>query len=357
MAFTDWTLDERKEIIDILKDYPASVRLSIRDKIKEMSASDALEIVKAFLSRPETVKGDDIALSNKEPLKDLLSPSETIKGDDIRDKSIKPLKAPESPMETKRKAGFGQKKSRASSYKEKSSAKAPTKPVKPCEAVQGSIKPLETPKAPEKPLERVQGDIMTDTFNIDDIKARINAYIPSWCASHDIDDLRKAEQPIFNALCTDIGNVIFKPSAVLKSTKLVSSNSAAVRTNNNAYDIGHVIQSIDLYDYFCNVYGKVFTIWAAAAFCGVSKDFFYDNMEKLTRSGCDLHKNNERSLADSIVSGRRSPVGALAWLNRYHQWSGTGSNRTEVRETTVMYPVLVDINKSTSEGLPDNSNK
>lgn len=354
MAFSDWTLDERKEIIDILKDYPTSVRLSVRDRIKDMSAGDALETVKALLSSSEDVQGDNIAPSSEKPLKDVLSPSEIMQGDNIGDKSKEALKAVKSPSETEKNTRSRQTKSPGSSYKEK---KSPAKPVKHPEAVKGSIKPLEAVKAPEKPLERVQGDIMTDTFNIDDIKARINAYIPSWCASHDIDDLRKAEQPIFNALCTDIGNVIFKPSAVLKSTKLVSSNSAAVRTNNNAYDIGHVIQSIDLYDYFCNVYGKVFTIWAAAAFCGVSKDFFYDNMEKLTRSGCDLHKNNERSLADSIVSGRRSPVGALAWLNRYHQWSGTGANRTEVRETTVMYPVLVDINKSTSEGLPDNSNK
>ena len=131
MAFTDWSIDEKKQIIDILKDCPASVRLSIRDRIKEMSAADALETVNALLSRPEDAQGDNIPLSDKKPLKDVISPSETIQGDDIGDKSIKPLKAVKSPLETKTKAGSRQTKSPGSSYKEK---KSPAKPVKPCEA-------------------------------------------------------------------------------------------------------------------------------------------------------------------------------------------------------------------------------
>ena len=174
----------------------------------------------------------------------------------------------------------------------------------------------------------------------------------SWCENKGIDDLRKAEQPIFNALCADIGNAIFKPSAVLKDKSTYNNGSAAF-TNNNQYDINKVVLIIDICNYFCNIYNKVFTIHAAAAFCGVSKDFFYDNRNKLTRLGCDLWKNSELSLADSIVSGRRNPTGALAALNHWHGWSGGSSTQTEVRETTVVYPVLVDINKSDRETIPD----
>ena len=228
--------------------------------------------------------------------------------------------------------------------------KAPNKPLK---ASEGTHTPIKSDKTQgQDKLERVQGEIYSDIIDIDDIKRSIDSLIRAWCDSNDIDDLRKAEQPIFNALCTDIGNTIFKPSAILKDHNQYI-NGSAVPTNNNQYNIDKVISIIDICNYYCNIYNKVFTIHAAAAFCGVSKDFFYDNREKLTRRGCDLWKNSELSLADSIVSGKRNPTGALAALNHWHGWSGAGSTRTEVRETTVVYPVLVDINNSDRETISD----
>ena len=271
----DWSDKEKKQITDLLKKVPAADRPAIRDAVKDMKASEALALVS------DKIQG----MSGK--------PSASLN---------KPLKASEG-INT------------------------------PIQSDKSQNKPVKVSESGER-LERVQGDIIGSDFNIDTIRQDIQAFIRSWCDNNNIDDLRKAEQPIYNAICTDIGNTIFKPSAILK--------------DHNQYDISKVISIIDIYDYFCNMYNKVFTIWGAAAFCGVSKDFMYDNMEKLTRSGCDLHKNNERSLADSIVSGRRSPVGALSWLNRYHGWSfGTFGSMS------FPYPVLVDINKSGRETISD----
>lgn len=328
MSFTDWTIDERKQIIDILKDCPASVRLSVRDEIKEMSAADALETVKA-----------------------LLSSSEDINGDNIGDKSKKPVKAPESPLETETKAGSGQKKS--SSYKEKS----PTKPVKPSEAVKGSIKPLETVKSPDKPLERVQGDIMTDNFDIEAIKQDIQALINNFTAVHGIEDLTKAPQRQFMALSSYIGQNYFKKSKILRDNTPRDNGSAAIFRNRD-YDIPKLAACISLYFDICGLYNKAFLYDGVASFIGCSENTLRENSEKLTSFGIDLNQKRESSLSAGAVDPKTTNItGLLAALNHWHQWSGTGSNRTEVRETTVMYPVLVDINKNTSEGLPDNSNK
>lgn len=334
MAFTDWTLDEKKQIIDILKEYPASVRLSVRDRIKEMSAADALETVKA-----------------------LLSPSETIQGDNIGDKSKKPLKAVKSPSETKSKAGSRQTKSLGSSYKEKSRTKAPAKPVNPCETVQDKNTPLETPKAPDKPLERVQGDIMNDNFDITEIKARVDALISSYTSIHDIQDLTKAPQRFFTALSAYIGDNLFKGTKILKETSTIDNGSCMPSTCDR-YNWDRVAACVSLYVNLCNLYNKSFLFDGIAAFLGCGENTLKDNNEKLTQRGVDIYEKREASLSAGVVDTKTTNVtGLLAGLNHWHQWSGTGSNRTEVRETTVMYPVLVDINKSTSEGLPDNSNK
>lgn len=327
MAFTDWTLDERKQIIDILKDCPASVRLSVRDKIKEMSAGDALETVKDLLSRLETVKGDDIAISNKKPLKAVKSPSETEKNTRSR-----------------------QTKSPGSSYKENS-------PTKPCEAVQGSIKPLEAVKAPEKPLERVQGDIMSDTFDIENIKQDIQTLINNFTAVHGIEDLTKAPQRQFMALSSYIGQNYFKKSKILRDNTPRDNGSAAIFRNRD-YDIPKLAACISLYFDICGLYNKAFLYDGVASFIGCSENTLRENSEKLTSFGIDLNQKRESSLSAGAVDPKTTNItGLLAALNHWHQWSGTGNNRTEVRETTVMYPVLVDINKSTSESLPDNSNK
>jgi len=354
MAFTDWSKDEKKQIIDILKDCPASVRLSVRDRIKDMSAEDALETVKALLSSSEDVQGDNIPLSKEKPLKDLLSPSETMQGDDIGNKSKKPLKAVKSPLETKSKAGSRQTKSPGSSYKEK---KSPAKPVKHPEAVKGSIKPLETVKALEKPLERVQGDIMTDNFDIMEIKARVDALISSYTSIHDIQDLTKAPQRFFTALSAYIGDNLFKGTKILKDTSTINNGSCMPSTCDR-YNWDRVAACISLYVNLCNLYNKSFLFDGIAAFLGCGENTLKDNNEKLTQRGVDIYEKREASLSAGVVDTKTTNVtGLLAGLNHWHQWSGTGANRTEVRETTVMYPVLVDINKSTSEGLPDNSNK
>lgn len=286
----DWTAEEKKSITNLLKRIPVADRPTVRNAVKDMQADEAITYIKGLKAS---------------------------------EKPFKPLKASEGTSTPEKTQG------------------------KPTSRDQGKTIAQDQDK-----LERVQGEIYSDTIDIDDIKNSIDSLIRAWCEYNDIDDLRKAEQPIFNALCSDIGNTIFKPSAILKDHNQYI-NGSAVPTNNNQYDIDKVISIIDLCTYYCNIYNKVFTIHAAAAFCGVSKDFFYDNREKLTRLGCDLWKNSELSLADSIVSGKRNPTGALAALNHWHGWSGASTNRTEVRETTVVYPVLVDINRSGRETISD----
>lgn len=204
-------------------------------------------------------------------------------------------------------------------------------------------------------LERVQGEELTQNTPLDmaGIENRVNNLIIDFCATNAIDGmdgLRKAEQPIWQACSMYIGKHLFKGTNLLKDTTLHEIGSAAP-TNNNRYDIDKVVQVITLYEYLCNIYGKVFTMWGVSAFCAIGKDFFYDHAEDLTRLSSDLKQKNEASLADAIASGKRNPTGALAQLNHWHNWTGSDNRQVERTEKTIIYPVLVDINKRDETGL------
>ena len=297
----EWSAKDKKQITDLLKKVPVADRPAIRDAVKDMQAGDAIAYIK------------DMKASEK-PFKPSASLNKPLKASETINTSIKPRSSQNKPVKV-------------------------------------------SASGAEERLERVQGEELTPNTPLDmaDIENRVNNLITDFCATNAIDGmdgLRKAEQPIWQACSMYIGKHLFKGTNLLKDTTLHEIGSAAP-TNNNRYDVDKVVQVITLYEYLCNVYGKVFTMWGVSAFCAIGKDFFYDHAEDLTRLSSDLKQKNEASLADAIASGRRNPTGALAALNHWHGWSGTSTNRTEVRETTVVYPVLVDINKSDREAIPD----
>ena len=194
--------------------------------------------------------------------------------------------------------------------------------------------PLETVKAPEKPLERVQGDISSPYyFDINTVRSDIYHYIREYLNLHDMTeaDLLKAPQRVFGAVSDYVGEKVFKGEKILKSVPY--DDKGPYTTNNNQYDIDKMSDVLNLYYSICKEYNKAFLLDYAAGFLAVRDQTLYNIAEKLTESGFDIFKKRESSLAAGIVDGKSSPVGSLAVLNRFHGWAGTGSNRTEVRET------------------------
>lgn len=223
---------------------------------------------------------------------------------------------------------------------------------------ENQVKALKASERPSKPLQRVEGDIIgasdkeSRVLDLNALQDDITALVRGFCDSNDIDyidGLRKAEQTTFNAICLTIGNTIFKPSKILKSDNRYFNGCAA--TNNNAYDIDKVCQGIALYDYFINLYNKVFTIWSLCAFLGVSNDFLYQNAEKLRALGVDLKVKSEQSLNDTIL-GKRNPTGAICILNHRFGYNGNDTQPIKEKQTVIVYPVLQS--STPQNGIEDN---
>lgn len=202
------------------------------------------------------------------------------------------------------------------------------------------------------PLKRATGEIVPDLSDIDGLTDSIIDYIESWTVKHKLDDMRKADQPIFQACCMDIGKHFFKSTDVLRSRVLVD-NGSCTKTTNNAYSLQAVESVLSIYSYIVSLYNKVFTVWGASAFCGVSDDFMYDHMGELTVSGSGLKQKAEYSLNDNITSGKRNPTGSICILNSKHGYStGTAGTTERIKETVVIYPKLIDI-KQPPKALTD----
>lgn len=312
MGYFDWTQSEKNQIMDGLKKIPPVERVKIRNIIKDMDASEALAHL-ALVSKTD------------------------------------PQEAPTSPL----KASEGIKQSMKAD-------KGQNKPLKPSKGTKGQVKakqPLKTPvkASSDRPqeLERVNGEIMRDNFNIDVIRSDIQAMINTFTSIHGIEDLTKAPQRQFMALSSYIGQNYFKKSKILRDNT-PRDNGSAVTFYNRDYDIPRLAACISLYFDICSLYNKAFLYDGVASFIGCSENTLRENSEKLTSFGIDLNQKREASLSSGAVDPKTTNItGLLAALNHWHNWSGTSVNRTEVRETTVVYPVLVDINKSDRETIPD----
>ena len=237
--------------------------------------------------------------------------------------------------------------------------KAPNKPLK---ASEGTSTPEKTQDAGDQgkiivqdqvKLERVQGDIVGSDFNIDVIRSDIQAMINTFTSIHGIEDLTKAPQRQFMALSSYIGQNYFKHTKILKDNTLIDNGSARPSTCDR-YDTERLAEIISLYYDICALYNKAFLYDGVASFIGCSENTLRENSEKLTSFGIDLNQKRESSLSAGAVDPKTTNItGLLAALNHWHGWSGASATRTEVRETTVVYPVLVDINKSNRETIPD----
>ena len=289
----DWSDNDKKQITDLLKKVPAADRPSVRDAVKDMQADEAIIYIKEAPASPD-----------------------------------KPLKA----------------------------SKTINTPIQSNISQNNPIKVSASGDQAAERLERVQGEASSPYyFDIDEIKDRIRQTINEYLLIHDMEqsDMVKAPQRLFGALSDYVGDKVFKGTKTLRRTPY--DKKAINPTNNNAYDVDKIADVLGFYFTLCKEYNKTFLLDYAAGFLAVDNQTFYNLADKLTPLGFDVFQKREESLAAGIVDGKQSPVGALAALNHWHGWSGASTNRTEVRETTVVYPVLVDINKSNEKLIENQS--
>ena len=106
-------------------------------------------------------------------------------------------------------------------------------------------------------------------------------------------------------------------------------------SNNNAYDLDKVSKVFRYYCKLCYKYNKEISITGICKLTGISKSCFYGwagnegyskgLRDRASQTGVDLLQNindeNEESLSQILISGKRSPVAILGALNRKHGWN------------------------------------
>lgn len=167
--------------------------------------------------------------------------------------------------------------------------------------------------------------------------------IETYCTSNNIDDMRTADQNIWNSCLRYIYKCVFKNSDVLKSKELKQTTGAVTDTNYNAYNYDAVLELLDIYIYdLCMKYSKEVSIVGFSTLTGIHRDTINEwgkGSTKLSKTSFDIYKNlndfNEESLSN-LMKKAKNPVGFIAILNRRHGWASpyTGdSNRQKTALT------------------------
>lgn len=178
---------------------------------------------------------------------------------------------------------------------------------------------------PEK-LENVTPDAspVLDSSAILDTFERLAADFVAGLELKSVTDLTQNQ---FSALCMYIGRNYIKPNERYLTRAAVNipvRNTYGLLKNNNAFDIDKLNIIYDCYLYMANKYDKIPTVNAFCYLCDMSYTTFItwktsNNVDEVSRKRNEFTKivlqNHEGGLADSIVTGRRNPVGAIEQLN------------------------------------------
>ena len=178
---------------------------------------------------------------------------------------------------------------------------------------------------PEK-LENVTPDAspVLDSGAILDTFERLAADFVAGLELKTVTDLTQNQ---FSALCMYIGRNYIKPNERYLTRAAVNipvRNTYGLLKNNNAFDIDKLNIIYDCYLYMANKYDKIPTVNAFLYLCDMGYTTFYEwktdrSVDAVSHKRSEFCKrvlnNHEHGLADSIVTGRRNPVGAIEQLN------------------------------------------
>lgn len=185
----------------------------------------------------------------------------------------------------------------------------------------------------EKQRERVRKygagmDNIPDTEIPPDVPRLVDQAIEDFRARYGIKSMMDATQSQWRACCMYIGESVFRSSKIIHDIERERTHGGVV------YDPGVVEAVMRLWAYLCGVYSKAPLIGDFAAFCGVSDNWL--NISDTARVGVTparmrivqtLHRIQEQGVSALAIDSKRSPIGALAFLNHYYGWT---TSRSEV---------------------------
>lgn len=185
------------------------------------------------------------------------------------------------------------------------------------------------------------GQRMEQVDNIQDNEQMFENDIEMWldrfCDEQKIDDLREITQNVWNAALMYVRRHVFFDKKILKekgplegyrNNNYSNEYSKLNMSNCNKYNIELVDQICDYYIYLCMLYSKEVSIVGFGNLTGISSHTIHqwgNEDRRLSTASFTIYqklvKFNEESLANLLISSKRSPVGAIATLNHRHGWA------------------------------------
>lgn len=141
------------------------------------------------------------------------------------------------------------------------------------------------------------------------------------------------------AMCQEIGLTVFGNGR----KNLLKVNQTPDNVNNppskGAYDIDMLMGVYEFYFYLCSDADMPVKIYDFANFTGMRNQVIYEKGRNLTSSIRGFYQkifnDNEQSLENIAIGGKRSTVGVLATLNHRHGWDKSQNVRQEDTTATI----------------------
>lgn len=163
---------------------------------------------------------------------------------------------------------------------------------------------------------------------IEIFRSDITLYLKMFCEEHDIDNMKKESQSVWNGALRYIRKHVFNDRYMLKSKDNINIHNNVIPSNFNAYDYEIVNNVCDLYIDLCFIYDKEISIIGFSNLTGIDTDTINEwgnENVKLSSVSTVIHKKlrvfREESLSNKLVTGKQNPVGTLGILNHCYGWN------------------------------------
>lgn len=184
-------------------------------------------------------------------------------------------------------------------------------------------------------------------------------YLKMFCEEHNLQDLKKESQSVWNAALRYIKKHVFKDKSKLKDKTNIDISNNRISSNFNRYDYNLVNDICDIYIDLCMIYDKEVSIIGFSNLTGIDYDTIYqwgsnnninnisvnDNeiSGRLSNMSLVIYKKlnhfREESLSNKLATAKNNPVGILAILNRHYQWNLPGVSREKAQ------PQVISVNE------------
>lgn len=156
----------------------------------------------------------------------------------------------------------------------------------------------------------------------------IHLYFDQFCIDNNIQDMSKESQNLFTSCLRYISKHVFSNRDKLKDKTLIDNGSAA-NSHLGRYNYELINNILDIYIYdLCYRYNKQVSIVGFGTLININPDIIElwgRNHNMLSPVGTNIYKrlidSRQESLSNRLYDGKTNPVGTIAILNHYHNWS------------------------------------